>query len=245
VAAGSLESVGALDALLTVQEHDTAADRLRHRRDTLPERAALIARQSEGERIAAALDDARGRRNEVLAQEKRLDDEATSLEAKAKEMERKLYGGTVSNVKELQAMEADVKALRHRRDELEELELEVMEQREVLDREVAEIEAQRAEVQAAVDELLATIASAEAEIDRDLAVESAARADAAATVPPNLLQTYDSIRAKNRGIGAARLVGDTCQACRLSLPATEVERVRRMPADELARCDNCGALLVH
>jgi len=237
--------VAALEALLTVQEHDTAADRLRHRRDTLPERAELIARQSECDRLDAQLGDARARRNDVLAQEKRLDDEATSTEAKAKEMERKLYGGTVSNVKELQAMEADVKSLRHRRDELEELELEVMEQREVLDREVAGLEAQRAEIQAAIDALTATITDAEAAIDRDLASEELARRDAASTVPPDLLQMYDSIRAKNRGIGAARLVGDTCQACRLSLPATEVERVRRLPADQLARCDNCGALLVH
>jgi predicted nucleic acid-binding Zn-ribbon protein len=237
--------MAALDALLTVQEHDTAADRLRHRRASLPERADLVAREHERDRLDVLLTDASARRADVLAQEKRLDDEATSLEAKAKEMERKLYGGTVSNVKELQAMEADVKSLRHRRDELEELELEVMEQREVLDREVAGLEAQLAEVQAVLDTLSSAIATAEAEIDHALSVEDDARRAAAVGLAADLLSTYDSIRAKNRGIGAARLVGDTCQACRLSLPATEVERIRRSAPGAVARCENCGALLVH
>jgi predicted nucleic acid-binding Zn-ribbon protein len=236
--------MAALDALLTMQEHDTASDRLRHRRATLPERAELVAAEAEQSQLDAALADARARRNDVLAQEKRLDDEATSLEAKAKDVERKLYGGTTSNIKELQAMEADVKMLRHRRDELEELELEVMEQREALDREVTDLEARAAETAAAISELQAAIGAAEREIDAELATEEAAAAAARAGLADEILRQYDTIRGKNKGIGAARLVGDTCQACRLSLPATEVDRIRHLPADAIARCDHCGAILV-
>jgi predicted nucleic acid-binding Zn-ribbon protein len=42
----------------------------------------------------------------------------------------------------------------------------------------------------------------------------------------------------------ARLVGSTCQACRLAIPATEVDRIRHAPDAELYACDNCGAILV-
>jgi predicted nucleic acid-binding Zn-ribbon protein len=45
-------------------------------------------------------------------------------------------------------------------------------------------------------------------------------------------------------VGAARLVGGTCQACHLALPATEVDRIRHLPPDAMARCDHCGAILV-
>jgi predicted nucleic acid-binding Zn-ribbon protein len=35
-----------------------------------------------------------------------------------------------------------------------------------------------------------------------------------------------------------------CQACHLALPATEVDRIRHLPADALVRCEHCGAILV-
>jgi len=236
--------VADLAALLIVQQHDTVADRLRHRRATLAERAELARRENERSLVDSELADARARRAEVVAREKRLEDEATSVEAKAKDVERTLYGGTVSNVKELQAMQADVEHLRNRRNDLEEQELVVMEEREALDREVAELEARLAAVDDARAVLQAAIAEHELNIDTELATEQSARAEAAATLPDALLAMYESIRTKNKGAGAARLVGDTCQSCRLALPATEVDRIRRLPEGELARCDNCGALLV-
>jgi predicted nucleic acid-binding Zn-ribbon protein len=36
----------------------------------------------------------------------------------------------------------------------------------------------------------------------------------------------------------------TCQACHLSIPSTEAERIRRAAGNEVAYCDNCGAILV-
>jgi hypothetical protein len=48
-----------------------------------------------------------------------------------------------------------------------------------------------------------------------------------------------------KGIGIARLVGNTCQGCRLTIPATEVDRIRKAgPDDPVFQCDNCGAILV-
>lgn len=41
--------------LLRVQEHDTAADQLRHRRQTLPERAELLAVEDALARLEATL----------------------------------------------------------------------------------------------------------------------------------------------------------------------------------------------
>ena len=64
------------------------------------------------------------------------------------------------------------------------------------------------------------------------------------SIPEATLRLYEQIRAGNRGVGAARLVGMNCQACHLALPATEVDRIRHLPADALARCEHCGAILV-
>jgi len=63
-------------------------------------------------------------------------------------------------------------------------------------------------------------------------------------IPANVLSLYEQVRRSNRGMGAARLVGGNCQACHLALPATEVDRIRHMAPDAIARCEHCGAILV-
>ncbi len=236
--------MGAFDDLLSLQTHDTAADRSRHRRASLPERAALAEQELARGGLETQLIDARARRDEVLREERRLDDEVRALEARAKAEDQRMYSGTISSPKELQAMAADVEHLRRRAREVEDEELEVLERREELDAEVGEIEATRAAVQLEIDRLTAVVAEEEASIDAELAAEEAGRVAVRPNIPDNVLSLYESIRKMNRGTGAARLVGSSCQACHLTLPATEVDRIRRLPPDDMVRCDHCGAILV-
>jgi uncharacterized protein len=236
--------VASFDDLLTLQTHDSALDRLRHRRVALPERADLEARRvahAELERQRAVVTE---ERDVELREEKRLDDEVRSLEAKAKAEDSRMYSGTVSSPRELQAMQADIEQLRRQAAEREDEELEVMVRREALDVQVAEVEAAQAALLADMATLEAAIEAQEREIDAELAVEEAARAALMPNIPDATLRLYEQIRVNNRGVGAARLVGMNCQACHLGLPATEVDRIRHLPADELAQCEHCGAILI-
>jgi predicted nucleic acid-binding Zn-ribbon protein len=233
-----------LDTLLLVQERDTALDRLRHRRAALPARSELAARESDLTTCTAQVADLRRARDEVLGEERRLDDEASSFESRAKDVEQRLYSGAVASPRELQAMQADVDMLKRHRDGIEDRELESMERREQLDQQLAVAEAALAETGAEVERLRGVIAEAERDIDEEIAVDERARADHAATVPERLLADYERRRSANRGAGVARLIGDTCQGCHLSIPSTEVERIRRGPEGTVAYCDNCGCILI-
>jgi predicted nucleic acid-binding Zn-ribbon protein len=232
------------DDLVALQEHDSAADRLRHRRATLPERAELDSRRAAYDDLERRRAGVTERRDAELREERRLDDEVKSLEAKAKAEDSRMYSGTISSPRELQAMQADIDQLLHRARELEDQELEVMERREALDAQVAEVEAAQAALVSEMDTLVAAIGKQEAEIDAELAVEEDARAALIPGIPESTLRLYEQIRAGNRGVGAARLVGMNCQACHLALPATEVDRIRHLPPDTLVRCEHCGAILV-
>ena len=236
--------MAAFDDLLTLQNHDLAADRLRHRRVTLPERADLEARRATYDDLERRRADVIERRDAELREERRLDDEVRALEAKAKAEDSRMYSGTVSSPRELQAMQADIEQLRRQAGEREDEELEVMERREALDAEVAEIEAAQANLVAEMQALVAEVEKQEAEIDAELAVEEEGRAALVPSIPEATLRLYEQVRTANRGVGAARLVGMNCQACHLSLPATEVDRIRHLPPDTLARCEHCGAILV-
>lgn len=236
--------MASFDDLLTLQTHDSAIDRLRHRRATLTERAELEQRRAAHAELERQRVEITERRDAELREEKRLDDEVRSLEAKAKAEDTRMYSGTVSSPRELQAMQADIDQLRRQAAEREDEELEVMVRREALDTQVAEVEAAQAALLAEVATLSAALEAQEREIDAELAVEEAARAALAPNIPESTLRLYEQIRTNNRGVGAARLVGMNCQACHLGLPATEVDRIRHLPADQLAQCEHCGAILV-
>jgi hypothetical protein len=243
-ATGALTVASTLDQLLLVQERDTALDRLRHRREALPARSELAAREADAANHSARVNQLTTVRDEVLAEERRLDDEATSLETRAKEVEQRLYSGTVASPRELQAMQADIDMLQRHRSEIEDRELEVMERREQLDQDLTVAQNAYNDATAEAERLHGVIAENEREIDAEIAVESEARATHMVGLPERLLADYERRRARNRGAGVARLVGDTCQGCHLSIPSTEVERIRRGPEGTVAYCDNCGCILV-
>src|SRR5256886_9149472 len=122
-----------LDTLLELQTRDTAIDRLTHRRDTLPERAALESVRAELTAAGAQLAEATARREEVAREEQRFDDEARSLEDKAAQVERRMYSGEVTSPRELQALQADVDQLRRHPRGLQDPRLEAMEAPEAID----------------------------------------------------------------------------------------------------------------
>ncbi|HEX4491244.1 MAG TPA: C4-type zinc ribbon domain-containing protein [Acidimicrobiia bacterium] len=233
-----------LEALLRVQERDITLDRLRYRRASLPEREALRERHARATELTARANAVRTNRDGALAEERRLDDEAQGLAAKAKQVDSKLYSGTVSSPRELLDMQADIAQLDTHRGQIEEQELEVMERRETLDAELTALEGDLAGIASEVAELQSHLAVAEGELDGEIGAEEAARAGEASVISPALLADFDRRRQQNHGAGVARLIGDTCQGCRLSIPATEVDRIRHDAGDEIASCDNCGAILV-
>jgi uncharacterized protein len=217
---------------------------LRHRRDTLPERDGLRAVEADLAVVERDAVELRAQRDEAARGEQKLDDEATSIEDKAAEVERKLYSGEIASPRELQAMQADVDQLRKHQRSLEDRELEFMERREVLEGQLSGLDERTGELRGRATELGTALAAAEGEIDREIELEQTARTGLASLFPDTLLDEYERRRAHNRGSGAARLVGNSCQGCHLSIPSVEAERIRKSPPGTLATCDNCGCILV-
>ena len=233
-----------LEPLLDLQAHDLALDRLRHRRATLPERAAVVDTTALVIALAGEADDVRARRDAVASDERKLDDEAQGISAQASSAEQKLYSGEVSSPKELQALQADVESLRRHQRLVEDRQLAMMEQREPLDAQLAELEAGRSAAETSLAAAGEALTTAEVAVDAEIGTETDARAEVAASISGELLATYERCREKGNGVGAARLVGGTCQGCHLSVPSTEVDAIRHAPADQVSYCDNCGCILV-
>ncbi len=232
-----------LDHLVVVQEHDLALDRLRRQRATLPARSELEAAEAGIASIAPGLADLRAQRDLVGRDAHRLDDEVASVREKSAGADKSLYSGKITAIKELQALQTEIDQLATRQGVLEERELELMQTLETLEAEVAVLETQAQAHSDVAARARGEIAAGEAELDSQIAMVLEARSAEAYGLPDSLLATYELVRGRANGVGVARLVGNTCQGCRLSIPATEIDRIRRgIPGESC--CDNCGAILV-
>lgn len=237
--------MSALETLLDVQEHDTHLDQLRHRRATLPERAALADIEARIASGAAALVDAVSRRDEVAGRQSALEADIATAVSRISEIEKRLYGGTVSASRDLTAMSEEVDHLRKRRSSIEDQALEVMEEREPVDAEVDRLEAEQSELASQAEAAKHALADAEAAVDAEIATVEGERAGLAAGLPDELAAAYQKLRTRLGGVGAARLVGTSCGGCHLKLPATELDRIKRASPDALVFCDQCERILVH
>ena len=236
--------MGSLDALIDVQTLDTRTDQLRHRRDTLPALAAVAEASAARAQVDQRAEVARGRLHELHLREKALEDEASLVEDKATEIDRKLYDGTVVAHKELEAFQEDHRLLKARQADLEDQAIEIMEAAEPSNAEVEALGVEIAELDARIAELTAEADAARAEIDAEAAAAVAERAQAAAQVPDEVLAAYEATRARMGGIGAARLVGNRCEGCHLEIPSAELEAVRKAADDAVVTCPECGRILV-
>ena len=72
----------------------------------------------------------------------------------------------------------------------------------------------------------------------------AERDAAVAEVPAALVERYEKLRAKLGGIAVARLDGDRCLGCHVSLPAMEVDAIRHAPEGTVVTHEECGRILV-
>jgi predicted nucleic acid-binding Zn-ribbon protein len=233
-----------LHPLLDVQDSDVALDQLRHRRANLPERAALAGHQATAARVDQQLAALRADLHEIELAQKKLEDEIAGIDTKAAAENRKLNSGTVTAPREIQALSDEVDALGRRKRALEDEEIELMERAEPLTADVERLESEHAAASAEIARLTEAIGELERAIDVDIASVSAERDAAAADLDADLLSRYEKLRAKLGGVAVARLEGDRCAGCHVSLPAVELDTIRHQPLDVVVTHEDCGRILV-
>ncbi len=193
----------------------------------------LAARKVVSEREEAL----RGQRRRLRSLELDLEEISTKISA----AERALYGGEITNPKELAGIEQESDYLRRRQSMVEDEALLVMgkvdEQEDALktaQQSLIKAEQERGELREVlrkdVEELGSRLASLEAE-----------RAEMATRIPEKDLAAYAALRRQKGGQAVALLENGVCQGCRVALPTSVVQRVRR--GDEIVYCGSCQRIL--
>jgi len=230
--------------LLELQAHDSAIDRLNHQRGSLPEHALVERLGTNLAAIDQLVAERQGDLATVSREQTRLEDEVEMVRRKAETEEARAISGRVTSPKELTSIQEEVASLQRRQAALEDDLLERMERRETLDAELAELSSRRERLTAEQAEVAKARDAALADIDRELEVQRSARKLLEPKVSEELLKLYEQIRARQGGIGAGALVGNTCQGCRTSLSRVDVNDLRALPPERIKRCEHCRRILV-
>lgn len=226
-----------------MQELDTRADRLRHRRTHLPELAEITGLEVERRRVEDEVRDARIAVDDLVTEQTKADADVEAVRARQRRDQERLDSGAVGP-KDLERIQAELVSLARRIASLEDTELEVMERQEEAQGRLAGAEERLEAIEHRLADLRAARDAAFAEIDAELVTVEAERGPVAEQVPDDLTALYERLRSSKAGVGAALLRARSCGGCQLSLDAAEVNAIKAAAADDVVRCEECQRILV-
>lgn len=181
-----------------------------------------------------------GTRDDVRTELTRLESDVKVVEQRRNRDAERL--AVTTSPKDAQALENELASLARRQSDLEDAELDVMGRLEEAEAAVA---AQQALLDTTTAEGSALTAQAKADVAAatDLGAQLARdRAAVAESVAPDLLAEY--ARRATNSAGAALLTRGTCEGCRILLPSTDLNDIRRAADDLVVSCPECGCILV-
>lgn len=227
-----------LDRLNDLQAIDIRIeDNARARQET----AKRLADDSTQRAAQSAFDDATRRAHEIRAHVRALELEVNGLDDKIKSVTARLYGGKVTNPKELSGLDQDVKMLRRRLSELEDQLLGTLAEVDSAETEMTNLRAAHDKIVRARNESVARDTAALRELGTAGEELRHARAHAAAQIPAVELQRYESLRGEKKGRAVTHLKGTACALCGFTVPSGLASRAR--VGEELVFCSNCGRIL--
>ncbi|HQV93528.1 MAG TPA: C4-type zinc ribbon domain-containing protein [Anaerolineales bacterium] len=224
--------------LYRLQQVDSQMDQIHGRLKAIQETL-----QNDGE-LRAAMEAFSVSENEFKTAERAFKSTGADVEKqriKIEQAESSLYGGKVSNPKELQDLQLDVASLKKHLVTLENIELEAMGALENAEQATQTAKSQLERVQAdksiQYNDLTKEGNALQKEIER---LDSERKAVISGIPQPSVL-TYDSLRKQKRGVAIATVSDSACAACGTTLTASQQQSARS--TSQLFTCPTCGRIL--
>ena len=170
-----------------------------------------------------------------------IDNDLQSKKIKKAQSESSLYGGSISNSKELQDLQKEIASLSAyiaksedelmaKYVELENVEKELVEVKENLHTKLSEFESQKSLLNGEKNNLAHSIQNLLGK-----------RESVITPIETAILESYESLRRSKNGIAVARLQDDSCSSCGASLTANQCQQARSQV--KLFNCPSCGRFL--
>lgn len=230
--------------LLDLADLDRRADRLAHRRGSLPEIARLAELTIRQSTVADLLIAAQTEESDIGRDQAKAERDVEAVRTRSVRDQQRLDSGAITSPKELESLQHEIVSLARRQGDLEDAVLEIMERRETAAGRVGELAAERDALAAELIRLTAARDAGFAEIDTESASVRAQRAMLVGGLPAPFVALYDKIRGSGSGVGAAALRRGRCEGCRMELSTTELVAIKAAAEDSVVRCEECRRILV-
>ena len=216
---------------------------IQKREEELADIRAKLADDSKRQVARRQLDALENKMAEIARPRRQTENNIEDIERRIAEIEARLYDGSVTNPRELEAYQEERANLAANRGEAEDRLLELMiesdDTQALLDKakEVFErIDGERSRE-------IADLRSRHAHVSAELPDFIERRGELVSEQPPMILAFYEQVRQLRGGQGAALVDRrGLCQGCRLVIPTTELQRVRA--ADQIVQCGSCSRILI-
>ena len=167
--------------------------------------------------------------------------ELADLAARIKNHNDRLYSGNVTNPRELGSLQQEVQHLRELHNAQEDRVLEALAAAEDAQALAASQQALQEAAAQTRQQDQTTLAERLRQVEARLADTRQRRQSLAESFDPALLQRYEQIRRIRGGKAVVLAEGGTCQGCRVTLTASDMQRLRT--SADVTTCSNCGRIL--
>lgn len=188
--------------------------------------------------------DAKIRTDDLTREQDRIEGDAESVRARRTRDQDRMDRGLVGSPKDLERLQQEMESLERRITSLEDQELEIMEQLEQAQSTLDTLVTDAADASGRRDQAIDSRDRHLAELEAQLADLAQRREPLVDGLPTDLLTLYERLRASKGGVGASALRARRCGGCQLTLDNAELHQLRAMPADQVARCEECQRILV-
>lgn len=204
--------------------------------------AAQLETQGGLSELREESDRARTRALEVQVEHRRLESEAATLRERLRLLEERLYGGAITNVRELTAVESEHSAARRAVAQVEETLAPAMAA-------VTEAQGRYEELTGRLTERETVWTAAELllrarrdELAKEIEEFTREREAAAEAISETDLSLYESLLVRKGGVAVVRVSRGVCQGCRVRLPLRELSLLHG--PNGLVSCSSCGRILL-
>jgi predicted nucleic acid-binding Zn-ribbon protein len=203
-------------------------------RAKLADDSAVSSARDRLDRLQSQLKDLASRRRET-------ESAIAQLRERLQAIETRLYGGAITNARELTAADEEREfILRQQREEEDQL-LELMVEAEELQLEERDAQETLARLEAEGPAEKAQLLNTEQRLAGEIVKLGKSRDEVAPQMQSRALSLYESLRKAKNGYAVAKVERGMCQGCRLTLSTMELQRARS--SQGIVQCSSCSRIL--
>ncbi len=230
--------------LLELQKLDVKIEQLQHRLETLPERVRLNEALEERAEKDRLIEETSARRVEAALSQERYEGEAGVLEEAAKAKDNQLYSSTGYAIRDLQALQTEIQALRAHQASCEEQAIQAMVEADELSAALTDLETERNTLDERVTVLQSELDAVAADITAEMTAAETERGDIAAQIDSSTLGTYEHLRQQFGDRTAVSFDPSRGCDCSIQMPSGEISRIKRCSPGDVLECDECGRMVL-